>query len=131
MHTYDVKIRFSENDGIVFTEVLKENVPASEVLLLQGLHGPGRVHILKVTGNIKVDGATERARLLDIYARGRETGRKMQLMQQIFGPAHVPLPEVVPGFEGHDFDEPKRTRVKRKTDESADTETLADAELLG
>ncbi|ALA16081.1 MULTISPECIES: hypothetical protein [Chelatococcus] len=126
MQLYDIKIRFSENDGIVFTEVLKKDVPASEVMFLQALHGPGRVHVLKASGEKQVHGGAERARLRDLYARGRETGRKVALMQQVFGPAHVPLPEFVPGYEPAPAVEaegpaaaevkPKRTRAKQASE---------------
>jgi hypothetical protein len=113
MQFYNVKLRFTQNDGQVFTEVLKTNLSAPEVLVLKELHGDRNVVVEEVVDEKDdVNEAEIRQKIRDRYARARQGGRAVDAIKTVFGASFHALPKAVPGFEGK-FKAKKAERKKR------------------
>lgn len=93
MQIFSAKIRLG---GDMHHEVEKSDLTAAEVVALRALHGRDGVLNLTLTGEREVDHEGERQRLRDWYG-GSEANRHS--LASLLDAEHVPLPEVLPGFE--------------------------------
>lgn len=95
MDLYSCKVRL---DGSLDNEVIKHNVTAAELHVLERIHyGQGKhpavVDIVK-TGTVNRTDIKERARLADIYTKGELVeDRGQKIITGIFGVVGVPLPQ--------------------------------------
>lgn len=97
MRRYNVKIRLA---GSVQNEILKNNIPAAEVMLLRRLHGFDAVHIIDELPNDKSEHDVVRADLEKTYGKALEKLEPSPMtFEQIFGPSHMPLPGRLPDIE--------------------------------
>lgn len=97
MRRYDLKIRLS---GSVQNEILKDKVPAAEVMLLRRLHGGDAIVILKEWPSDKSEHDEVREELERNYSRALEKLEPTPMtFEQIFGPSHIALPDRLPDIE--------------------------------
>lgn len=95
MDLYTCKIRL---DGSADNEVIKHNVTAPELHVLESIHrGQGKlppvVDIVK-TGSVNRSDIKERARLAELYTKGELVeDRGQRIITSMFGVAGVPLPQ--------------------------------------
>lgn len=103
MHIYSAKIRLG---GKLGNEIRKENITASEILILRSIHGDDAVTEIKHTGTAKRTDATERARLFGSVGDSIPLYRADQF-RKVFVNDFSPLPQVYvePQSEGEDVTE--------------------------
>lgn len=91
MIVYKAKVRLAGN---VANEVLKENLTAAEIRVLQHIHGSDAVLDIARIGQVKRSDAAERVRLAMLYRHGKgivDDGDK--LISELFGINGVALPQ--------------------------------------
>lgn len=121
MDLHTVKVRLA---GSLDNEVIKHNVTAAEIHLLNLLHAgqhPATTDI-KLTGTVNRTDAAERKRLADEYTKGELVeDRGNKLIQSLFGVAGVPLPQK--------YVAPVTTQVEESAEEAEEEVILPIAEV--
>lgn len=102
-------------DGNVNNEVVKTKMSAAEVQILRKLHGEDAIRDMVETGQDDVTSAEERADLMKRYTAASQLENRSKFNEahfvMMFGPAHMPLPERLPGFEN----KPEPAAAEEKT----------------
>ena len=93
MEIYDCKVLLG---GSRDNEVRKRSIAAPEVILLQHLHGHDHVLEIKHVGPSDIDSALVRDMLALTYCTDQDP-KSAPLLREVFGPASLPLPNVVEG----------------------------------
>ncbi len=95
MKFYNIKLRIN---GSLLHEVIRQKVPAAEVMLLNALHGGNAVVSVTEAGEKAFsprDHRTERRRLEDKYGQGGQKRSAIEAIRSLFGSVAGALPESV------------------------------------
>jgi hypothetical protein len=84
---YDCAVRLG---GGTTNEVEKRGITAAEILVLRKVHGVESIVRIIPKNSVNASHASERDRLRSIYERGPH---QVGLIDSLFGPVHLPLPE--------------------------------------
>lgn len=113
MQLYSATVRLN---GSLFNEVVRHDLTAAEIIVLQKLHGGDAIRNVVSNATIDIkdhagksigkrDGhadrtdEAERERLKDFYGPGVSRIENVKTLDAIFGPPGVALPSYVPGVE--------------------------------
>ncbi len=95
MKFYNIKLRIN---GSLLHEVIRQKVPAAEVMLLNALHGGNAVVSVTEAGEKAFsprDHRTERRRLEDKYGQGGQKRSAIEVIRSLFGSVAGALPESI------------------------------------
>lgn len=98
MRFYDVKVRLK---GDPLHEIIKADISAAEVAVIEQLHGATSVVLLTGRAGRKMDAADMVAHRNDLalqYSNGHDYPGA-RIVNELFGPQHLPLPETHARFE--------------------------------
>lgn len=104
MRMYNCAVRLG---GTTTSEVEKRGITAAEIMVLRKVHGVESVVRIVPKNSVNASHASERERLRSIYEQGPH---QVGLIDSLFGPVHLPLPESLDPAQEADADEAVRTK---------------------
>ena len=119
MRLYDCKVLLAGNRN---NEVRKSDITAAEIMVLQEIHGGiGSIIEIQPKGMDKRSHADERAHLFNTYVGTTDTPdlsgqqkARADMLRNLFGPSHMPLPVELPKGDSFVGDELAAPVVRAK-----------------